>query len=116
METNETDKKLIWIKTLHTAIWVFFNIVLIYLFYAVITHNIDYLFWLGIGAFVFEFIILMIYKWNCPLTFWARHYSDSTKDNFDIYLPNWLAKHNKTIYSILIVILLAIFIFNKLNT
>jgi hypothetical protein len=29
----------------------------------------------------------------------ARNYSDSTSDNFDIFLPNWLAKYNKLIYS-----------------
>jgi hypothetical protein len=34
-------------------------------------------------------------------------------DNFDIYLPNWLARHNKTIYSILIGILFIIFIYNQ---
>jgi hypothetical protein len=35
----------------------------------------------------------------CPLTVIARKYSDSTKANFDIFLPNWLAKYNKLIYT-----------------
>jgi hypothetical protein len=114
MQGDENHKMLILIKLLHTAIWIFFNIVLIYLFYAAFSDRIDYLFWLGIGAFLMEFIILLMYKWSCPLTFWARKYSNSTMDNFDIYLPNWLARHNKTIYSILMGVLFGILVFKKM--
>jgi hypothetical protein len=35
----------------------------------------------------------------CPLTVIARKYSDSQQDNFDIFLPNWLAKYNKLIFT-----------------
>ena len=28
----------------------------------------------------------------------VQKYLNSTKENFDIYLPNWLAKYNKQIY------------------
>lgn len=107
------EQSLIFIKSLHTGVWVFFNLVLIYLFYAVLTDQIGIYFWLGIAAYAIEFVVLLIYGWNCPLTFWARRYSDSEKDNFDIYLPNWLAKHTKTIYSILIIILLSTFILTQ---
>ena len=113
MLTSSNAQKLILIKILHSAVWLFFNIVIIYLFYAVLTDQISMLFWLGIAAFAFEFFILLIYGWNCPLTFWARKYSDSEKDNFDIYLPNWLAKHNKTIYSILMIILISLYIYTQ---
>jgi len=34
-----------------------------------------------------------------PLTLIAGNYSNSQKDNFDIFLPNWLAKHNKLIFT-----------------
>jgi hypothetical protein len=95
--------KLVIIKILHTAIWVFFNVILFYLFYSVINNGI----WIGI--IVMEGLILLIFKGMCPLTLVAQKYSDSAKDNFDIYLPNWLARYNKLIYSIffgLIIILL----------
>lgn len=48
---------------------------------------------------VLEGLILMMFKWVCPLTVVARRYSDSTANNFDIYLPEWLARHNKTIFT-----------------
>mgnify|MGYP003645798412 FL=1 len=55
-----------------------------------------------------EGIVLLVFKMFCPLTIWARKYSDSTKDNFDIFLPNWLAKYNKLIFTTLYIIGLVI--------
>ena len=103
-------RKLIAIKLIHTLIWVFFNAVLAYLFYAVLTGNIDQWFWIGIGVIVLECIILISLKWTCPLTIVARRYSNSEKENFDIYLPLWLAKYNKEIYSTLFFILVILYI------
>jgi hypothetical protein len=33
----------------------------------------------------------------------AARFTDSNADNFDIYLPNWLARHNKAIFGVLFV-------------
>lgn len=99
------SSKLIVVKVVHTIIWIFFNLVLCYLFYAVISDQVNYWFWLGIGLIGLECLILLFNNWSCPLTPIARKYSDSTMDNFDIYLPNWLAKHNKTIYTSIFIIL-----------
>lgn len=33
----------------------------------------------------------------------AARYTEDRRDNFDIYLPEWLARHNKTIFSLLYV-------------
>lgn len=98
--------KLALLKTLHTLIWVFFNVVIFYLFYAAITNRIDKWVWIGIGLILLEGIVLLIFKRLCPVTLLARKYSDSTKNNFDIFLPNWLAKYNKLIYTTLFIIAL----------
>lgn len=113
-DKKEDYAKLVMIKSIHTAVWVFFNVVLVYLFYVVFTDQIGLLFWLGVVAYFIEFVILLIFRWNCPITFWARKYSNSMKDNFDIYLPNWFARHAKTIYTILIGLLFIIFVFTQL--
>ena len=63
----------------------------------------DQWYWIGISCVSLEGIVLLIFKNKCPLTVLARRYSDSTKDNFDIFLPNWLAKYNKLIYTSLFV-------------
>lgn len=103
------NEKLYWVKFVHTVIWVFFNLVLAYLFYAVLTDSVDIKFWIGIGLIVLEAIVLLLNRWSCPLTNVARQYSDSPKDNFDIFLPEWIARHNKSIYTTIFVLILILY-------
>jgi hypothetical protein len=107
--------KLILIKSVHTAIWIFFNVVIFYLLYAVIVNQIDFRVWACIILIALEGLVLLIYKKTCPVTIIARKYSNSDKDNFDIFLPNWLAKYNKTIYTSIVVIALVILAFRLLK-
>ena len=107
--------KLTIIKTIHTAIWIFYNVVIFYLLYAVIAGKIDKWIWIGLGVFLIEAIVLLIFKMKCPLTLIARRYSDSDKHNFDIYIPDWLAKHNKMIYFSILVIIILILIYRLLS-
>jgi len=107
--------KLIIIKIIHTLIWVFFNLVIFYMLYAVIADKIDKWLWIGYGLIILEGITLLVFKFFCPLTILARKYSDSTKDNFDIYLPNWLARYTKLIYTGIMGIILLITIYRLLD-
>jgi hypothetical protein len=107
--------KLTLIKIIHTLIWIFYNVVIFYLLYAVIAGKIDKWIWIGLGIFLFEAIILLIFKMKCPLTIIARRYSDSDKDNFDIYIPNWVARHNKMIYFFILVIIILILIYQLVS-
>jgi hypothetical protein len=105
------SSQLIFIKTIHTIIWLFFNGVIFYLFYAVVTNKIDKWVWWGLGSFLVEGVVLWGFKNVCPLTIMARKYSDSTKNNFDIYLPEWLAKYNKLIYTSLLGVVVAMLVY-----
>ena len=107
--------KLLLIKWLHTVIWLFFNVVIFYLLYAVIVDRIDIWVWICIGLVVLEGLVLLAFKMFCPLTVMARKYSDSTKDNFDIFLPNWLAKYNKLIYTSIFGLAIAILIYRMIS-
>jgi hypothetical protein len=40
---------------------------------------------------------------RCPLTDVAQRYTADRRDNFDIYLPVWLARNNKRIFGALFV-------------
>ncbi|MFZ1694190.1 MAG: hypothetical protein WAT74_13405 [Flavobacteriales bacterium] len=73
-----------------------------YLLYAVIADRIDHWVWTALGLFGLECLVLVTFRMFCPLTLMARRYSDSDKPNFDIYLPEWLARHNKIIYGSLL--------------
>ena len=96
--------KLLVIKLIHTVIWAFFVAVIFYILYSGITNKVDLYTWLGIVLIVGEGITLLVFKMFCPLTLMARKYSDSEKDNFDIFLPNWLAKYNKQIFTTIFLI------------
>ena len=103
--------KLTAIKVLHTMIWVFYNLVIFYLLYAVLANKINKWVWISIGLVLLEGIVLMVFRMKCPLTVVARKYSDSTDDNFDIYLPNWLAKYNKVIYTSIFLIAIVVLVY-----
>ena len=59
---------------------------------------------IGIGLIIGEGFVLLVFKMFCPLTLIARNYSNSQKDNFDIFLPNWIAKHNKLIFTSIFIV------------
>jgi hypothetical protein len=115
MQVMKSETKLTIIKTIHTLVWLFFNVVIFYMLYAVIVNKLDIWLWIGYGLFVLEGITLLVFKFFCPLTVIARKYSNSTRANFDIYLPHWLAKYNKLIYTSLLGIISIITIYRLLK-
>jgi hypothetical protein len=97
----EDKTKLLLIKSVHTLVWLIFVVIIAFIVWNGVTANISVFSWLGVVAVVAEGLILLVFKGSCPLTKVARKYSDSTMDNFDIFLPNWLARYNKQIFTIL---------------
>jgi hypothetical protein len=91
--------KLFAVKLIHNLIWAFFVGVIFYILYCGISDQVTQATWIGIALVFGEGAVLIIFKMFCPLTLIARRYSDSKKDNFDIFLPNWLAKHNKLLFT-----------------
>jgi|SRR5687768_10892341 len=91
------------IKSVHTLVWAFFVgcILAIPIFgYAgkfVISSIL-------VAVVMFEVLVIAFNHGICPLTPIAARYTSDRKDNFDIYLPVWLAKYNKFIFGALFVI------------
>jgi hypothetical protein len=54
-----------------------------------------------IAAVLVEVGVLLANRFQCPLTDVAARYTDDRRDNFDIYLPLWLARYNKQIFGTL---------------
>ena len=50
-----------------------------------------------------EVLVLLCNRFRCPLTAVAARYTEDRRDNFDIYLPLWLARYNKQIFGSLFV-------------
>ncbi len=107
--------KLLVVKIAHTIIWLFFVVVIFYVLWSGISDNVNLYTWISIGFVLTEGIILLIFKMFCPLTVIARRYSDSEKDNFDIFLPNWLAKYNKQIFTSIFVLALFLVVYRVVS-
>lgn len=105
------ERKLLLVKVVHTLVWVFYNVVIFYLLYAVLANRIDVWVWICLSLVLLEGLVLLVFQNMCPLTVVARNYSDSTRDNFDIFLPNWLARYNKQIYTTIFLISVVILLY-----
>jgi hypothetical protein len=90
------------IKLLHTAVWLLFVLCIVAIPILGYAGRFQQAAWL-IGIVMVEMLVLAINGMRCPLTDVAARYTDDRRDNFDIYLPLWLARHNKTIFGILYV-------------
>jgi hypothetical protein len=90
------------VKLAHTAIWAFF--VACILAVPVLGWGRNYA-WAGVfaGFVLVEVLVLGLNKWRCPLTSIAARFTTDRRDNFDIYLPVWLARYNKGIFGALFV-------------
>ena len=51
-----------------------------------------------------EVLVLVANRLKCPLTGVAEKYTEERQDNFDIYLPLWLARYNKHIFGALYIL------------
>jgi len=88
---------LVAVKLIHTVAWAFF--VLCIAGIPIMTWRGQYgtATWLAGIVFV-EVLIILVNRWRCPLTPLAARYTEDRRDNFDIFLPEWLARHNKAIF------------------
>jgi len=88
------------VKIAHTVVWVFFVACIAAI--PVLAWRASYrLAALFIAIVAVEVLVIVLNDWHCPLTPIAARYTDDRRDNFDIYLPEWLARHNKTIFGTL---------------
>lgn len=90
------------IKLVHTVIWAFFAGCILAVPVFSYAGNMTIAAILCAVVMV-EVSIILLNKWRCPLTPIAAKYTSNRKDNFDIYLPVWLARYNKVIFGILFV-------------
>ena len=90
------------VKTVHTIVWAVMAGAIL-----AIPVLAWYGFWFAsvslIALVLVECLVLAFNRMRCPLTDVAARYTDDRRDNFDIYLPLWLAKYNKLLFGSLFV-------------
>ncbi len=85
------------IKVAHTLVWAFFALCIFAIPVVAWFRQFDRAVIL-IGVVTIEVLIILLNGWRCPLTPIAARYTNDRRDNFDIFLPVWLARHNKAIF------------------
>ena len=85
------------VKLVHTIVWAFFAFCILAIPFFAWTRRFETAALL-IGAVLVEVAALVFNGWRCPLTAVASRYTPDRQDNFDIYLPVWIARHNKAIF------------------
>ncbi len=97
---QRTEAALTAIKLVHTAIWAFFAGAILALPVLGLANRFDWA--VGVTLLVLvECLVLALNRGRCPLTNLAARHTADRAENFDIYLPLWLARHNKTVFGAL---------------
>lgn len=91
------------VKLVHTVAWAFFAGCIVAVPIATFAGRLGVATTL-IAIVTVEVLIIILNRGKCPLTPVAARYTDDRRDNFDIYLPEWLARHNKRIFGALYVL------------
>ncbi len=91
------------IRTVHTIVWAFFVAAILAIPVAAWYGRFD-LFAIFTVIVLAECAVLAFNRLRCPLTGVAARYTKDRRDNFDIYLPLWLARYNKQVFGGLFVV------------
>ena len=90
------------IKLAHTVVWALVAGCIVAIPVAGLAGGLDWA--AGLSAMVLaECAVLALNGMRCPLTDLAARYTGDRAANFDIYLPEWLARNNKTVFGALFV-------------
>jgi hypothetical protein len=92
--------RLLAIKAVHTFVWAIFAVCIL---------AIPIFAWFAsyrtaaslIAVTAVEVLVIFLNGGRCPLTGMAARYTEDRRANFDIYLPEWLARNNKRIFGTL---------------
>jgi hypothetical protein len=90
------------IRLLHTVVWALIAGCIVALPVAALEGRLDWAAAMSVVVLI-ECGVIGLNKGRCPLTGVAARYTEDRADNFDIYLPRWLARHNKAVFGALFV-------------
>jgi hypothetical protein len=88
---------LLTVRIIHSVVWLFFVGCIVAIPIAGWLRRFDVAAMAG-GLVLVEVVILALNRWSCPLTAVAARYTEDRRANFDIFLPLWLAQHNKEVF------------------
>ena len=99
----DTSVRLRLVKLVHTIVWALLAASVFAIPVLAWRRELTWAFAL-IGVLLVESVLLVMNGGRCPLSDLAARYTRERRDNFDIYLPAWLARYNKAIFGTLYVV------------
>lgn len=94
---SPSESRLLAVKIVHTLVWALFAGCIVAIPWFALAERLRVAGYLSAVVFG-EVVVLALNQWRCPLTPIAARYTEDRRDNFDIFLPEWLARHNKSIF------------------
>jgi len=91
---------LVVVRVVHTVVWAFLASCILLIPVLAVAERLRFALVLT-AIVVCEVAVLAVNRMRCPLTDVAAMYTDERGDNFDIYLPRWLARNNKRVFGTL---------------
>jgi len=108
----DAQRILFWIKLFHTAIYIFMTACTAYIIYCGITGLRNGVLFAAIGFIFVEGLVLLLNKFQCPLTTLAMRYGDDHDRFSDIFLPRWFTPFIVPLYTALFLLGLALLLLN----
>ena len=102
------------IKIAHTFAWAVFATTILAIPIVTVFRKFDWASWLSLFVWI-EIFILAVHHMRCPLTGIAERYTDDRSDNFDIFLPIWLARINQLIFGSVFIVVEAYLVFRWMS-
>ncbi|MGF1467093.1 MAG: hypothetical protein ACFCGT_13280 [Sandaracinaceae bacterium] len=96
-------RRLLLVKLVHTAVWVVVAGAVFALFPAIAFDRPGLFARLHL-VIVAEILVLVAFRWTCPLRHIAARYTDDRSVNFDIFLPDVIARWNKPIFTTILLV------------
>ncbi|MFA5309118.1 MAG: hypothetical protein WC370_06485 [Dehalococcoidales bacterium] len=87
------NKKVFYIKFIHSVIYLFMVACLCYIFYCALAQRYDWTLLTAILAIVVEGLVLLLNRGRCPFTNLAEKYGAERGSVTDLFFPMWCARH-----------------------
>jgi hypothetical protein len=96
------------IRFFHALVFIVLMACLAYALYSAINDRITPWTWIAIGLIFVEGLILLYFKWQCPLTTWAENRGAKNGAVADLFLPKALADRLFPIYGVVYAVTVAL--------
>ena len=103
------------LRAAHVVLGILFTLMLGWLLYEGISGRITVASWIAVGLFLVEGVILMVNRWNCPLTYLTETLGSEHGRVTDLFLPKFVADHAFQVFGAAFAVGFALFLFRILT-